>query len=140
MDALEPFDYSKGADFNSAFLSGYFADKYDKDDKKTFKTASDRINNSMYQLLASTVVGYATCVFETGSVDYKDSKAAYALLPVYIFSTKYHGEVYNFAMNGQTGKFAGDLPMDKAKVFKTILLVFIICFVIISLIAYMVVK
>ena len=43
-------------------------------------------------------------------------------------------------MNGQTGKYAGDLPMDKAKVFKTILLVFIICFVIISLIAYMVVK
>lgn len=140
LDALEPFDYSKGADFNSAYLSGYFADKYDADENETFKKANDRINNSMYQLLGSTVVGYTSCIFEAGSVDYKDSKAAYALLPVYIFSTKYHGEVYNFAMNGQTGKFAGDLPMDKAKVFKTILLVFIICFVIISLIAYMVVK
>ena len=32
-------------------------------------------------------------------------------------NTKYNGELYTFAMNGQTGKFVGKLPIDKKKYF-----------------------
>ena len=39
----------------------------------------------------------------------------YILLPVWFMTYKYKGKVYEFAMNGQTGKFVGDLPIDKAK-------------------------
>ena len=31
------------------------------------------------------------------------------------FNVKYNGKLYTFAMNGQTGKFVGDLPVDKSK-------------------------
>lgn len=130
LDALEPFDYSKAVDFNSAYLSGYFADKYDEDKDETFGKANNRIKNSMFQLLSRSVMGYSTVTFESGSINYSNSYAKYALLPVYIFSTTYHGKVYNFAMNGQTGKFAGDLPMDKKKVTLTILIVFVVSFII----------
>ena len=140
MDALEPFDYAKGTDFNSAYLSGYFADKYDVDNSICSKKANERIKNSMFRLLASTVIGYNSCFLESGSVNYKNATAIYALLPVYLFSCKYHDKVYNFAMNGQTGKFAGDLPMDKKKMFFTILFVFIISFILIMFITYMVGK
>ena len=36
-----------------------------------------------------------------------------ALFPVWLLSTSWRGENYLFAMNGQTGKFVGDLPVDK---------------------------
>lgn len=140
MDALEPFDITKGVDFNSAYLSGYFADKYDVDQNETFIKANNRIKNSMLEMLASSVIGYQSCFLEKGSVSYNDSKATYALLPVYIFSCKYHDKVYNFAMNGQTGKFAGDLPMDKMKAFKIIALAFMISFIVIGIVTYMVVR
>lgn len=39
----------------------------------------------------------------------------YALLPVWLLSTKWQDKSYVFAMNGQTGKFVGDLPLDKGK-------------------------
>lgn len=35
------------------------------------------------------------------------------MYPVWLLNTKWQGQVYSFAMNGQTGKFVGDLPMDK---------------------------
>ena len=39
-------------------------------------------------------------------------EAHYALLPVWMLTTKWRDENYLFAMNGQTGKFVGELPTD----------------------------
>ena len=44
-----------------------------------------------------------------------DGKAKYALMPVWILNTKYQDKMYTFAMNGQTGKLVGSLPIDKKK-------------------------
>ena len=140
LDALEPYDYSRAKDFNSAYLSGFFADKYDEDENKTFIKANNRIKRTMEGVLASSVIGYSSVMLESSSINYKSSSADYALLPVYIFSTKYKDKTYHFAMNGQTGKFAGDLPMDNAKVIKAIILIFIVSFLVISLITYLILK
>jgi hypothetical protein len=37
------------------------------------------------------------------------------LLPVWFMTYRYNGEVYSFAINGQTGKLAGTPPLDKKK-------------------------
>ena len=50
---------------------------------------------------------------ENSSVQLRDGSAQYALLPVWILNTTWEGKHYLFAMNGQTGKFVGDLPADK---------------------------
>ena len=39
----------------------------------------------------------------------------YGLLPVWLLTTKWNGQTFLFAMNGQTGKFVGHLPTDKKK-------------------------
>ena len=39
----------------------------------------------------------------------------YALLPVWLLSTQWQGKNFLFAMNGQTGKLIGDLPIDKKR-------------------------
>ena len=33
---------------------------------------------------------------------------------MWLLNTRWNGKTYTFAMNGQTGKLVGDLPMDKA--------------------------
>jgi hypothetical protein len=48
----------------------------------------------------------------------KSGKAKYALYPVWMLSATYKGKPYTFAMNGQTGKFAGDLPIDDGALWK----------------------
>jgi len=46
-------------------------------------------------------------------------KVHYALLPVWLLVTNWRGDKYVFAMNGQTGKLIGDLPVDKGKFWLT---------------------
>ena len=134
LDSIEPFDYSESKKFNSAYLSSYLADKYDQDESKAIIKANQRIKNTLEMLLRSSVIGYETIIPVSNSVQFKNGQANYALLPVYIFTTKYKGKLYQFAMNGQTGKFVGDLPMDFKKAFKYCLLIFVISFIVMFLI------
>ena len=50
----------------------------------------------------------------SSAVELQNGKARYALLPVWILNTQWNGQKFTFAVNGQTGKTVGDLPMDKA--------------------------
>ena len=46
---------------------------------------------------------------------FRESGMKYALLPVWMLSTRWKDQNFLFAMNGQTGKLVGDLPVDKGK-------------------------
>jgi len=115
MDAIEPYDYSELIPFSTSYLPGYFADKYDVDSKKSSERANSRVNNSVKDALMETVVGYTTVVPAGCSIDIRQGSVKYALLPVWLLSTKWNGKNYLFAMNGQTGKFIGDLPVSWKK-------------------------
>ena len=58
---------------------------------------------------------YTSCTVESQNVTLHRGKVHYALMPVWLLSTKWNGESFLFAMNGQTGKLIGDLPIDKGK-------------------------
>ncbi len=113
MDSLEPFDLSEAVDFQTAYLSGYFADRYDVSAEASKPRAATRVRTSTESIMASTVSGYATVAPESSNIDTTKCVSKYALLPVWLLHTTWNGTQYRFAMNGQTGKFVGDLPMDK---------------------------
>ena len=113
MESIEPFDFTDAVDFQTAYLSGYLADKYDVDSEQSITRANERIKKSTEQAFASTVKGYSSVMPESSSVHLKNGVAKYALYPVWLLNTSWNGEKYTFAMNGQTGKLVGDLPMDK---------------------------
>ena len=58
---------------------------------------------------------------EQSSVALKNGRAHYALYPVWLLNTTFEGKTYTFAMNGQTGKFVGDLPVDRSAATKWML-------------------
>ena len=76
--------------------------------------ANKRVKKSTEKAFASTVKGYSSVTTENSSIQLQNGKAKYALYPVWILNTTWKGEKYLFAMNGQTGKFVGNLPVDKA--------------------------
>ena len=114
MESIEPYDFSQAVDFQTAYLAGYLADKYDVDAEASIQRANERIKRSTEEAFASTVVGYTTVLPEASHVELKNSQAKYALYPVWLLNTEWESKKYTFAMNGQTGKLVGDLPMDKA--------------------------
>jgi hypothetical protein len=113
MESIEPFDLSAAVDFQTAYLAGYLADKYDVTAKTCEERANQRIRQSTEDIFKDTVEGYTTVIPGAGSVSLENSRMKYALLPVWILNTTWKGQRYTFAMNGQTGKMAGDLPVDK---------------------------
>lgn len=115
MEAIEPFETSEGVQFQQAYLSGYLADKYDVDSVQAQPRANERVKAGMEQLLRNTVVGYTTVTTQSSRTRLETGKIRYAMLPVWILSTRYRGKIYKFAMNAQTGKFVGELPISWGK-------------------------
>lgn len=112
MESLEPFDFTEAVDFKTAYLAGYLADRYDVNAEESMARANERIRQSTENALASTVMGYTTVIPESSSIKFTDGEVKYALYPVWVLNTTWKGKQYTFAMNGQTGKFVGNLPVD----------------------------
>lgn len=117
MDAIEPYDYLALVPFSSAYLPGYLADKYDVEANVCIERANDRIRSSTEDKFASTITGYASMVPESFAINITPGEVKYAFLPVWVLNTRWKGKDFLFAMNGQTGKLIGDLPVDWRKFF-----------------------
>ncbi len=114
MESIEPYDFAQAVDFQTAYLSGYLADKYDVTAEESIDRANERVKRSTESAFAATVTGYASVTSEATNLQLRNGRAKYALYPVWLLNTTWQGKKYIFAMNGQTGKFVGDLPVDKA--------------------------
>ncbi len=116
MDSIEPYDYKELKNFSTGYLPGFVTERYDVKAEDSTKRADDRVVQSVYNSFRSSCAGYSTVNMSTSDgVRIRRGKARYALMPVWLLSTSWKGEKYLFAMNGQTGKFTGDLPVDSGR-------------------------
>ena len=69
-------------------------------------------------------MGYNSVTEEQSNISMNMKDVRYALMPVWVLSTRYKDQVYQFVMNGQTGKVSGKLPIDKKKMWITALIEF----------------
>jgi len=113
MESVEPFDFKGAVPFQTAYLAGYLADKYDVTAEENVDRVNARIKKSTEDVFRNTVQGYDTVNTVNCNVRLQGGKVKYVLCPVWILNTTWKGEKYVFAMNGQTGKFVGNLPLDK---------------------------
>ena len=116
MDSIEPFDYADLKPFSTAYLPGFMADKYDVSVEDSRERADTRCAGSLLSALERTVSGYTTCNETSRDIHLKRGKVHYALLPVWILNTRWEGKDFLFAMNGQTGKLVGNLPVSTKRV------------------------
>ena len=121
MESIEPYNFQEAVPFQQAYLAGYLADRYDVNVDERIDRARERIRVCTEQAFRKTVRGY------NGRTSVKDSNVQihnasywYAMYPVWILNTTWKGEKFIFAMNGQTGKMVGDLPIDRSKFWKSV--------------------
>lgn len=122
MESVEPFDIKSAVPFDTAYLSGYIADRYDVSSEDAFARAKERITESTSEEFRNTVNGYSSVTGTGGTVRIENSNRRYVLCPVWILNTTWNGEKYVFAMNGQSGKFVGNLPVDKGAYWRHLLI------------------
>lgn len=115
MESVEPFDYSKLVDFKMAYLAGHNAEKYDVTKEQVYPRINERACAETKNQFDKSVVGYSRKVVQSEKYRVKGIRWKYVMLPIWILSYTYKGRMYYYAMNGETGKFGGTLPMNKTK-------------------------
>ena len=114
MESIEPFDYKQAKPFNMAYLSGFFADKYDVDKERMLPRIKERMfaNN---KTVADGTIHYQAVKSRHQKDKINTLSWRYMLLPVWFMTFSYDGKMWEYAINGQTGKIAGELPISTKK-------------------------
>lgn len=134
MDSIEPYDYEKMKVFSPSYLSGFLAEKYDVEMEDAYSRAKSRINNSTIAELKSNISGFDVVTVRDSNIDIQRNSDEYVLLPVWMLNIMYKNKMYTFAMNGQTGKMVGNVPISPKKLILKALIVELILTTIFALI------
>jgi hypothetical protein len=135
MESIEPFDPRQAQIFQPAYLTGFLAERYDVDSRRAFGRAHERLVKSAGTIFQDTVTGHQTVSRAGSEVRVKKLGVHYALLPVWMLTTIWHGQRFTFAMNGQTGRMVGDLPLDRQAYWRWFAVLASSCAVVAGLIA-----
>lgn len=117
VEGVLPFNMEKLLPFQMGYLSGFQAEKRDLESDVFHSEVEKEVRDFTVQNLTSSIQGYNSVRVVDGSTQIRDGKWQYALLPVWVltYKDKQKNQLYYFAMNGQTGKICGKLPVDKTK-------------------------
>lgn len=117
MDLLEPFRYQELKPFELPYLSGYLADVYSYTEKDMEGRGKKRVREYALAAARGTISGYSGVNVVEQKLRIDETAAEYVMLPVWMLNYRYQGNNYQFAINGQTGKLVGTLPLSKGRMF-----------------------
>ena len=109
-----PFNAEEFVPFSMSYLSGFFAEKRDVEKSEITASVTEKIKTFSAEKLLSTIE-YANASIKDSSVRVGELRWSYNLLPVWVLSYKHKDKSYIYALNGQTGKVYGELPVCKKK-------------------------
>lgn len=115
LEGLYPYNLAALKPFNMGFLSGFLAEKRNVEKTAAQPEVNRIIREGASALLQDTVGGYGAVTTKALNADSASENWRYALLPAWMLTYRYKGELYYFAMNGQTGQIAGRVPASPKK-------------------------
>lgn len=117
LNGIAPYVETEAVPFSMPYLSGFFAEQFDISKEIITPKIEQQVQRSAKLLLDNTLPEYNAIEEKSRLVDIRSKKFNYTLLPAWILTYQYGGKTYVFAVNGQTGKSFGELPIDSRKVF-----------------------
>lgn len=120
MDALEPFNYSKLTPYNPAYMAGFFSEQPDDEKEATIPRAQQRALLSMQEQMKQSAGTYNSKKLARFANQFTNERASYAMLPVWLLNVSHKDKDYLFAINGDSGKVVGKLPMSISKLLLTV--------------------
>ena len=113
---LEPYNMRELQEFDAAYLSGFYSDRFDMGtedlDRLAFMRAKVLFNENM-----KATVKHGETSLQSSAPVHKVLQREYALLPVWFLTFRYEDKPYTILVNGQTGKMVGAVPFVKKKAF-----------------------
>lgn len=138
-ESIEPFDFKKAMPFSPSFLTRFGADVFDAGIDECTKRLATRMQKTVMGELTleytRKILGDVHNAKDRSAIEFpmreavftlKKTNEIHAFFPVWIVTTKWRDKKYMLAINGQTGKVAGNLPYTKLGIFLTALGIFAI--------------
>ena len=113
--ACEPFDFSKLVPYSPQVVAGFIAERYSIGLKEGWESAQKTIQSRLHSDISSYVRRHWNASRADSvrfSTLYSNITYKYLLVPTWISSFNYKDKVYQFAVNGQTGKVGGKAPVS----------------------------
>lgn len=111
-NGVYPFDFSKAVDFSMAYLSGFQAEKRGLEAAQLKPEMEKDVKGFAEQIVEGTIGGYTGTVIQNRSTAVTNQNWKYLLLPVWAMTCQHGGKTYYYAVNGQTGKVCGRVPLS----------------------------
>lgn len=126
-EGVLPFPKEGLRPFSMGYLSGFAAQKRDRRKEELIPEVYQEVKDFMLIRLQDSDAGYTELRVSQKRADVRDARWEYGLFPVWTLTYKgtKDEKVYYFALNGQTGKVCGELPVDGAKLFLLFISVFL---------------
>ncbi len=112
---VEPFALSELVDYQSAYLSGFLAERYSIPLNDGWHEATSVIDGHIRNGIYGQVYGDVVEIVNVDT-DYEDITYKHILLPIWISSFHFNKKMYRFLVNGQTGRVTGQSPISIVKV------------------------
>lgn len=116
MDAIAPFFFDKMKEFSPSYVAGYLMEVADEDRDACLPKARERVRTSFVEDLKADacnevkIDGIEEMVSSSEDVTLRG--VTDAVLPVWMMHCTWDDHVMLFAVNGDTGKCVGDLPVE----------------------------
>lgn len=117
---LEPYDLKGLRSFEPQYLSGFYADKYDLNQREIEENGVKRAKQFFDKEIEKSINESVHIMYNNPSYDIREIH--YALLPAWFITFRYKNEPYTILINGQTGKMVGTVPTDKSSMWRTLIL------------------
>ncbi|MFI3284828.1 MAG: hypothetical protein R3Y57_07075 [Erysipelotrichaceae bacterium] len=115
IENVQPFDEQALEPFSMSYLSGFLAERRDIEQKELENEVHKDIYDYSKKVVEDSVTGYTSRAEKHFSSKPDKIDWEYGLLPVWTLTYMHNGKVYYYAMNGQSGKICGKLPVDEKK-------------------------
>ncbi len=124
LNGIAPYAEDKAIGFSMPYLSGFFAEQYNISQEGVLNKIEKEVRNNSKTLVIESVDDRKNLTEISSQIDIKDTEVNYTLLPAWILTYNYANKTYVFAVNGQSGKPFGELPLDNKKVAMSSLAIF----------------
>lgn len=121
---IEPYNTGENKTYKPEYVAGFAAERYSVGIKDAWHMAKDSIRRKLSYNIERKIKKEerADVVRNLNfTTKYRDITYKYLLLPVWLSSYKYKDKIYQFMVNGQTGKVSGKIPISIPKVIITVI-------------------
>ncbi len=120
---LEPFHTADNVAYRPEYIAGFAAERYSVGLKDAWEKAKEfirvRLTDTIKKKIRVDKRADHVRNLNTSTI-YENVKYKYLLLPVWMAHFTYKGKVYQFMVNGQTGKVSGKIPLSVVKIVLTV--------------------